>query len=203
MAVAFTCPYIGAGDYGVVVFILIGLVWLIANILKKKSSQQSKGPTAGHPRPRTGLEGESDTGPRAPSLSQFLRRLTNIAEEEAEPRPPRHVGAEGPRAETGVPMPSPPRRPTVPEKRVPGPAPVPELVPELGLPAVELAERRPAPPQAPETDAYITGRTAPPRISQFLGADFSASEVRKGIVLAEILGRPRALRRWRGPAGRR
>jgi len=225
---AITCPYIGAGDggSGTIIFIVIGLVWLIANLLKK-ASQASKSPPSGRPRPQTGVEGKTDAAPRASSLSEFLRTLKEMSQGQAAPHPPQQPGGGEPRAGTSVPQPPPPRRPTSLEKRMPRPAlvrepslkpvqrrempPEPELVPGFGRLAEEVMEVKtarltaaaPLASQAPESKAYAIRRTAPPRITQLLGAELSTSEVRKGIVMAEILGRPKALRRRGGPLGRR
>jgi len=90
-------------------------------------------------------------------------------------------------------------------------SPEPELVPGFGRLAEEVMEVKtarltaaaPLSSQAPESKAYALRPTAPLRITQLLGAGLSTSEVRKGIVMAEILGRPKALRRRGGPLGRR
>ncbi len=216
-------PCFGAGRGGeVVFFIVIGLIWLIGSLLKKASEASKR--TGGTP-PRPQMQGGMGERQRRPSLTDFLRRLQEMSQEQAEPRPPQPPQVEKPQAATPVRTPPPPRRPTVPERRVthaealrkpkvqrvqkPMRTPEPRPVPQFELHEVELPEVPPTPspvfptaPEAPKAGAYVIRTAKHPPLAAFLGAEMSASEVRKGIVLAEILGRPKALRGRRPTAGR-
>jgi len=214
---AFTCPYIIVlkGNFEVIL-ILAAVVWFIANLLKK-ASQASKGPPAERPRPRMPLDSETERPPRAPSLSQFFRTLKEMSEEQAKPRPPQQPKAEQPRSDISMPTPPPPE-PSIWKEPMPRPVPVrrptlrqvrqkekprePQLAPGLGaplaeLPEVEAATLKPLPSvslEAPETYAYAIKGPEAAAITRFLGREMSASEVRKGIILAVVLGAPKAVR---------
>jgi hypothetical protein len=216
-------PYFGAGSGGeVIFFIVIGLIWLIGSLLKKASEASKR--TGGVP-PRPQMQGGTGGGQRRPSLTDFLRRLQEMSQEQAEPRPPQPPQVERPQAATPVRTPPSLRRPAVPERKVahaealrrpkvqrvqkpmrpPEPRPVPQFeLHEVELPEVPLTPSPvfPTAPEAPKVDAYAMKAAKQPHVTEILGADMSASEVRKGIVLAEILGRPKALRGRRPTAGR-
>ena len=60
----------------------------------------------------------------------------------------------------------------------------------------------PPPPESPKADAYDVRVARQPLITAVLGTEMSAPEVKKGIILAEILGRPKGLRGRRFTSGR-
>jgi len=210
-------------DFEVVILILVGVIWL-ANLLKK-ASQASKGPPEAGSRPPH--EDKPGAAPRRSSLSEFFRTLREMSEEQAKPPPPQEPKVQEPRAEILTRTPPPPRKPPVPKRAMPRPVPVRqptlrevkkpgrppelELAPDIGVSLDELAIAEPVlsatvlpvRAQAPQIDAYAIKVAKQPRITQFLGAAISPSEVRKGIIMAEILGPAKALRRRRRPLPRR
>lgn len=196
------CPTLLRGESQIVFFILIGLVWLIANVLRK-ASQASKGPTTKRPQSTIRPERETEATPRRGTLSEFLRRIQEMSEQEGQPRASQDVEVEEPVGGTFVPTPSLPRKPTIPKRtaprreavRKPNPRLVPTLEKRLEPKAAPLASSLSVSAAPLEIEPYWTTNAAEqPPITRFLGSAVSASEMKKGIVLAEILGRPKALR---------
>jgi hypothetical protein len=190
MAFTFPGPYIAEGT-GQLVFFLIILFWIIAGLLKKASEASKRSgpqPPGGPTRPGGGAAPR----PKVRSLSDFLKRIQEMSEEGEKPSAPRQIETEQPTLATVVRTPPPPRSPTVPKK-------------PIARPAVELAESEmelekapaliaPVPAEPPRLDAYAIKGPEDHRITQILGGAVSASAFRKGIILSEILGPPRALR---------
>lgn len=223
----YICPYIGDSDPGqLVFFILFALFWIIAGLVKKGSRAARRPPSMGTgPRPRPRPEAGTPLG--IPSLSEFLKRIRGGSEEGEEPATPLETEFEQGTPRTFVPPPPPPRQPTLPRKVVPRPMSVREprlrraepregpskegrfaefevsleKTPEFGTLVSELVA--PTPAEVPSPDAYPTPVRGRDRLADVLGAAVSAPELRKGIILAEILGRPKALRRRTALASRR
>ena len=209
---AFCVPYIANGS-GEIVFFLIALFWIIAGLLKKASeAAKRQGPQATRRPERPG----GGTAPKSPSLSDFLKRIQEMSRETETPKPPRGVEPESPLSVTE--MQTPQRRPPIPRKPAARPMAVPsprlrrpkkqeEIRPlaetiELRLDIPKEAEPRASvpplevspPAELAEVDAYAMTTPGERRIAQILGGPVSASAFRKGIVLSEILGPPRAMR---------
>jgi len=225
MALAFLLPYMAKGE-GQVVFFLIVLIWIIAGLLKK-ASEASKRSGSQPPRGPARPGGGASPKPKRPSLSDFLRRIQEMSGEAEEPRAPREVEPERPTAATVVRTPPLPRRPTVQER--PGARPSAVRMPSLKRPerrekpreAEKLAEFElelekapefkvsapefavPTLAEPPRHDAYAIRGPEEHRITQILGGAVSPSAFKKGIILSEILGPPRALRPRRGRGHRR
>lgn len=214
MASGLMFPIIGAADYEVVVFILVGLVWLIANLLKK-AAQASGRSVPQPPQPRIRRPTGTEREPGAATLADFFKRLREMSGQQTGTEGPREFEAEQPVPRVLVPIP-PPRRPHPPKAKLAPPRPPsrppvrqtraaqrfpqPKPAPKRVLAEVEVTKAQPAvatPSPAPETDAYVTEPRPPHRISTFPPALLSAPEAKRGIILSEILGPPKALRRRR------
>jgi len=214
---------VGAPDGTGLIFFLIVLIGIIASLLKKASQTSRRSTLEGPPRPRVpGVE----PGPerRLPTISEFLKRIREISEQAERPPGAPETGIEEPPPRPFLRTPAPPRRPAAPYgraarrttlpqpslKAVKGPqvSLQPEPVAGVEVPIGEPLEVRleplvAAPPPPAAADAYIITASAMPPIPKMLGGRVSTSEIRKGIILAEILGRPVALRRRRAAVRRR
>jgi hypothetical protein len=212
-------PYtIAAGGTGYI-FIVFALFWIIASLLKK-ASEASKRTTTGTARLRKPPESRPGMGPRLPTVSDFLRRIQEMSEQAEEQGPSEVTDAEKAVPRTLVPPPT-PQRPTFPQRRVPHRTSLrqpgvrrAETRQELYKPGHAAAfdiSTKPivapgvqpqgftvaAPSPQPVPDAYTLKAAVQPQITRILGQDISASGMRKGVILAEVLGRPVALRRRR------
>jgi hypothetical protein len=217
--IIFSHPYmIAAGGTGYI-FIVFALFWIIASLLKK-ASEASRRTTTGGARPRKPPESRPGMEPRLPRVSDFLRRIQEMSEQAEKRGPSEETDAEKAVPRTLVPPP-PPQRPTFPQRRVAHRASLrqpgvrraerrqelykPERATAFDIstkPIVELGVQPPgrtvaAPSPQPAADAYAVRAAVQPQMTRILGQDISASGMRKGVILAEVLGRPVALRRRR------
>jgi hypothetical protein len=215
MVLAFRGPYIADGT-GQVVFFLIVLFWIIGGLLKK-ASEASKRSTPPAPLRPPRPEAGSAPQPGAPTLSDFLKRIREMSQQAKKPGPPPRIEPERPSPAPVMRRPLPPLRPTIPRKPPVRPAVVPapslkrpekrqKLVEPTPLGALHVAtEKAPEfqvslsglaglPPEAPGRDAYQLAGPEEDQITQILGDAVSSSVLKKGIILSEILGPPRAMR---------
>ncbi len=203
-----------------IIFLVFVLISIIASLVKKASETAKRSTLAGPgARPQPG--GPARPSPRAPTFSEFIRRIQGAAEPERPVAPlEREVRQTRPR--TVLPTPPLPRRPTAQQK----PAIRPVSIRQPRLRPVEAQAQRPAPEALAGAKLYVEEplevkvslselvsqpTTEPPRAEPRAAAlarpgmavlesgvhaegGLSTSELRRGIILAEILGPPRALR---------
>ncbi len=172
-------------------WIIVGIIWLISVIAKKRSMETK--PPAG--RDITGKPGGGDVYEASEDeLSRFLRMISGETVEEKRPKP----------------EPGPSEIPEVVKETKPvhvEPAPVvfssESGIPEaVSVPAPETVLQEKPVKVEPQTVPRRVETAEEPRegadeisLSAFTG--MSMGEVRKGIVLSEILGSPRAMRPYR------
>lgn len=227
MTSPFCVPYIANGS-GQIVFFLIILIWIIGALLKKASEASKRSFPPGPVKPQHPSEGPTPAA-RRPTLSDFLKRIQQMAEQGEQPPPPPPPEPEAPMQPPVLRVPSTPSRP--PDRRSPVAGPsvlrTPRVKPErrdlrvsppaqqmeplqtlkpIGVPLESLPTQELAFSPLLDTqqlDAHGMTKLQQRHISQTLGITLSTDQMKKGIILSEILGPPKAvLRRRHVAAGR-
>ncbi len=216
----FAAPYIANGS-GEIVFFLIVLIWIIGGLLKKAAEASKRSSPQGSAKPQRPGRGPAPAAPR-PSLSDFLKRIRQMTEQGEEPAPHPQAKPELPIPGPVLRMPSSPPRPPESGRPAAGRSvlPTPSLrppkkdvrvAPRAETEAAQELEWIEAHVQIPPTQELTTPRTSAPRelyayeirkaqerpVTPMLKIAISTGEMKKGIILAEILGPPKAIRRRR------
>lgn len=205
---------------GEIVFFLILLIWIIGGLMKKAAEASKRSFPQGSAGPQHPAQRPTPAAPR-PTLSDFLKRIQQMTEGEEQP-PPSPPEPETPTPRPLLQMPSPPRRP--PDRRSPvaGPSVLrtprmkperkelrvspraqmeplqtlkPADVPLMSVPTQELALSPLLDTQ--QLNAHGMTKLQQRHISQTLGITLSTDQMKKGIILSEILGPPKAVLRRR------
>jgi hypothetical protein len=226
MTQLFATPYIAKGS-GEIVFFLIILIWIIGGLMKKAADASKRSSPQGSAKPQRPGRGPAPAAPR-PSLSDFLRRIRQMTGQGEEPPAPPHAKPEAPTSGPVLRMPSPPPRPPERKTQAAGPSvlPTPSLKREMkglrvapraemelpqrlepieGPVAPLLTQESPtaSPPEPQEPGAYGIRKAHERPATPILGVEISTGEMKKGIILSEILGPPKAIRHRRHLAGGR
>ena len=214
----------------IVLFLIFVLIVVVARLVKKAAKASKPPSVGGASQPR--VPSLSDFLRRVKEISEETEKTSSPYRAEPErpqprpggapvPPPPRRatVGTRQPTRSVSMPQPSlrrkregdrPREEPLVSLQRQPGEtmeqAAESRLEVTLGTaPGVRVSTPQPlspGPAEGPTHEPYAVAGHVPGRLGDILREAISGSELRKGIILSEILGRPRALRARR-PAVRR
>ena len=160
-----------------VVFLLIGLIWIISALAKKRKMES--GPPAG----RDVGAGEIYKAPQD-QLERFLKMVTGEVEEVRQPVRPIIEEREEARPE----VPTVEEEEEIPQPEIMTPAEIePEYIPSEGIEGIEGIQ------EIEEKEVV----EKPLRIERKLAIPSNLSELQRAIVLLEILGPPRTIKPYR------